>query len=308
MTAPRLTLLAATRNGEAVLGRTLASIAAAESPGTPWQMVVVDNGSTDGTGAILNAYAARLPLRIVSQPTPGKNAALNAGLAACDGELIVMVDDDVLVDRQFLQAWSRYLVEGTDYALLGGRIIPEFDVPPPRWLLRDRRHHARMFGARDLPEGPTKPDEIYGGNMAVRRTVFDAGFRFDEAIGPNRSVRSYRMGSETEFLRRVGRSGAAAWFARGPLVHHIVREHQWSEQAWIERGYRNGRGRAHLMLKEGRQMRPPRATLVDRLAALSPFAGHRRPALGAIHLARGFADEIAEARANPGSGEHPGNS
>ncbi len=305
MTAARLTLLAATRNGEAVLQRTLASIVVAESPDTPWQMVVVDNGSTDGTAAILESYSRRLPLSVVSQPVAGKNAALNAGLAACDGELIVMVDDDVLVDAGFLRAWSRYLVEGPDYALLGGRIVPEFDVPPPRWLLGNRRYHARMFGARDLPEGPTEPDEIYGGNMAVRRAVFDAGFRFDEAIGPNRTVRNYPMGSETEFLRRVGRSGAAAWFARAPLVRHIVREHQWSEQAWIERGYRNGRGRAHLMLKEGRQMRPPQVSLVDRLAALSPFAGHRRPALGAIHLARGFADEIADAEANPGAAGQP---
>jgi glycosyltransferase involved in cell wall biosynthesis len=291
--ANTLTVLAATRNGEAVLGQTLTAFAAAERPEMPWQMVVVDNGSTDTTRNILDEHAARLPLRVVAHPTPGKNAALNAALEACDGDLIVIVDDDVLPDRNFLRAWSRYLNERTEHALLGGRIAPYFEVPPPGWLLKDRRHYALMFGERDLPEGPTEPGEIYGGNMAVRRSVFDSGFRFDDAIGPNRDNPNYRMGSETEFLRRVGRSGATAWFAQQPLVHHIVRERQWSERAWIDRAYRNGLGRAHLMLKEGRQMRPPQVTLADRLAALSPFAAHRLPALSALHLARGFADEIA---------------
>jgi len=291
-----LTVLAATRNGEAVLGQTLTAFSTAERPDIPWQMVVVNNGSTDATGSILDEHSARLPLRVVTHPTPGKNAALNAALEACDGDLIVIVDDDVLPDRDFLRAWSRYLDERTEHTLLGGRIAPYFEGTPPAWLLKDRRHHALMFGERDLPEGPTEPGEIYGGNMAVRRSVFDSGFRFDEAIGPNRDNPNYRMGSETEFLRRVGRSGATAWFAQQPLVHHIVRERQWSERAWIERAYRNGLGRAHLMLKEGRQMRPPRVTLADRLAALSPFAAHRLPALSALNLARGFADEIAAAK------------
>ena len=294
-----LTILAATRNGEAVLPQTLAAFTAATPPETPWQMVVVDNGSTDATPAILQDHAQRLPLRVVRHPIPGKNAALNAALAACDGDLIVIVDDDVLPDVQFLRAWSRYLEDKREYELLGGRIAPHFDVPPPAWMLRNKRHVALMFGERDLPEGATEPEEIYGGNMAVRRSVFDRGFRFDEAIGPNRDNPNYRMGSETEFLRRVGRAGAAAWFAREPLVHHIVRPPQWSEQAWIGRAHRNGRGRAYLMLKEGRQMRAPRVTLLDRLASLSPLAAQRLPALSALHLARGFADELAAAKPKP---------
>jgi glycosyltransferase involved in cell wall biosynthesis len=115
-----LTILIATRNGEAVLGRTLAAFAAATPPETPWQMVVVDNGSTDATPAILAAHAGRLPIRVVRHAPPGKNAALNAAVAACDGDLIVIVDDDVLPDAHFLRAWSSYLTERTEHELLGG--------------------------------------------------------------------------------------------------------------------------------------------------------------------------------------------
>lgn len=291
-----LSVLFATRNGESVLRQTLEAFAAAEAPVAPWQMVVVDNGSTDGTAAILKEYGLRLPLRTFSEDTPGKNAALNAGVEGCDGDLVVVVDDDVLVDEQFLCAWSRYLEERRDFELFGGRIVPYFESPPPDWLVRDRRHHALMFGARDLPEGPTEPGEIYGGNMAVRRSVFERGIRFDAAIGPKRGDPNYRMGSETEFLRRAGRAGAASWFAGGPLVRHIVRPHQWSEQAWIGRAYRCGRGRAYLNLKEGRPIVRPPVSWKNRLAAHSPFEAQRLPALSALHLARGFADECAAAK------------
>lgn len=56
-----------------------------------------------------------------------------------------------------------------------------------------------MFAKRDLPEGPVEAGAIYGVNMAVRRCVFEAGFRFDEIVGPNALDPNYPMGGETEF-------------------------------------------------------------------------------------------------------------
>jgi glycosyltransferase involved in cell wall biosynthesis len=295
MSAPALSILFATRDGNAVLGRTLQAFAAATPPDVPWHMIVVDNGSSDATPHIIRAFSSRLPLEVIDHPIAGKNAALNAGIEACRGQLVVVVDDDILPDASFLRAWSGYIGKRTEYALFGGRIEPYFEQPPPDWLLKDRRHHALMFSERDLLEGPVEPGDIYGCNMAVRRDVFERGFRFDEAIGPNRGNPNYRMGSEVEFLRRVGRSGASAWFARAPLVGHIVRPYQWAESAWVGRGYRCGLGRAYLMLKEGRRMNPPRITLGDRLALRLPFDRYRFPALSALHLARGFADECKAA-------------
>jgi len=296
LSAPALSILFATRDRKAVLERTLQAFAAAKAPNVPWQMVVVDNGSGDATPQVLREFCSRLPLEIINQPIAGKNAALNAGIQPCHGRLVVIVDDDILPDASFLQAWTDYIAERPEYALFGGRIKPSFDQPPPDWLLKVQRHHALMFSERDLSEGPVDPGDIYGCNMAVRRDIFERGFRFDEAIGPNRENPDYRMGSEVEFLRRVGNAGALAWFARAPLVEHIVSPHQWDESAWIRRGYRCGRGRAYLMLKEGRRMNPPGITIFDRLALRMPFDRYRYPALSALHLARGFADECKAAR------------
>jgi GT2 family glycosyltransferase len=158
-----------------------------------------------------------------------------------------------------------------------------------------------MFAERDLPDGAVDPGEIYGGNMAVRAAIFERGFRFSEDIGPNRDHPKYPMGSEVEFCRRVARSGVACWFAGEPKVHHIVRPYQYSSQAWADRAYRCGRGRAQLMWEEGNVRWPPRVTLVDRLAMISPLPKQRFRALSAYHLARGFHDECARRR-EAGSG------
>ena len=83
----------------------------------------------------------------------------------------------------FLQAWAKFLDTKLDYELLGGSIIPLFETPPQSWLVADQHLCTLLFGQRDLPEGPVEPAKSFGGNMAVRRSVFNSGFRFKEDIG-----------------------------------------------------------------------------------------------------------------------------
>src|SRR6185312_1963072 len=104
-----------------------------------------------------------------------------------------------------------------------------------------------LFGARDLPEGPVRPELIFGGNMAVRRSVLADGFRFNENIGPSGLDSNYPMGGESEFCRRVGRAGILSWFAKEPVVQHFVRPYQLTNSYLAERAYRSGRGGACLL-------------------------------------------------------------
>jgi GT2 family glycosyltransferase len=291
MNAVELTVLLASRNGEAVLPRTLEGYRRAQPPPVAWKMVIADNGSTDSTREIIDAFSRDLPIELVQQSIPGKNAALNAAVPLVEGRLVVVTDDDAIPHPSFLAAWSQLLDSRQDCELFGGSIEPLFDSPPPKWMLGMKGYFAFMFSERDLPEGPMDPGDIYGPNMAVRASVFDRGFRFDENLGPNGLDPSYPMGSETEFCRRVGSLGAKSWFASKPRVYHIVRPIQLKSSAWAERAYRTGRGRAHQMFQRGEILGVPTPSLIDRLAMLSPMAGHRLRGLCAHHLARGFRDE-----------------
>jgi len=77
--------------------------------------------------------------------------------------------------------------------------------------------------------------------MGKKRRVFEAGHRFDESVGPTAGV-SYRMGSETEFTRRLESAGFRAWFVPAAIVEHMIRSFQMERQWVLARATRYGKG------------------------------------------------------------------
>ena len=88
-------------------------------------------------------------------------------------------------------------------------------------------------------DGPVDPQLIWGANMAVRRMIFDKGFRFCENVGP--ASGNYIMGSETEFTRRLAANGYPSYFCNAPVVQHIVRANQLTKDWLWGRSIRSGR-------------------------------------------------------------------
>lgn len=309
-----ITVLFATRNGEDVLSRTLEAYCRVEGDACNWKMVIVDNGSEDLTPTILASFKKRLPLETLRQPIPGKNRALNYGLGVVEGRLVIITDDDAIPESSFLTAWSKYLHKNLEYELLGGSIDPFFEVKIPNWMLKNKPHFEILFAARELPEGPIAPESIFGPNMAVRSSVFESGFRFNENIGPNGSDPYYPMGSETEFCRRVSQSGAKAWFSKEPRVRHIVRSNQLSRSYYVKRAYQHGRGFAQQTWEGGLAL-PPHLSrrptvnqlwyLYHRLRMYSPFPLQRFHSLFAYNWKRGFCDEWVKRQAAMSAGPVP---
>jgi glucosyl-dolichyl phosphate glucuronosyltransferase len=299
MAGAALTVLMATRNGSQVLPRTLEGYRRIVAPPVPWKMVIVNNGSTDATNQMVSSFQNSLPITLLQQPVSGKNRALNTGISAVEGKLIVVTDDDAIPDPGFLAAWSKILNDNHGCGLFGGSIEPLFDAQPPKWVLNSPHHLAMMFAWRDLREGPIGADEIYGPNMAIDAAVLTSGLRFDEELGPNGLDRDYPMGSETEFCRRVESTGVKCWSAHEPRVLHIVRTSQLKRAAWARRGYRVGRGRAYVMFKRGEIIGAPVPSMWDRVAFLSPLQKHRWMSLTARQLYRGFRDECIKRLCSP---------
>jgi glucosyl-dolichyl phosphate glucuronosyltransferase len=302
-----VTVLLATRNGEHVLPQVLEAYCRVESPPRSWKLVVVDNGSDDSTEDVLASFKSRLPLEACREPVLGKNRALNVGLGTIEGRLVILTDDDAVPHPSFLRAWSGYIDSALDYDLFGGTIEPLFEVAPPNWMRRSTANFDLLFSARQLVEGPIAPNEIYGPNMAVRSSVFQAGFRFNEKIGPDGSDPYYPMGSETEFCCRVvAQARVKAWFAKGPRVQHIVRSGQMLRSYWARRSYQHGRGMALQMRERGETLRsdsyPPiikdqlwRLLQLSRLLQIcSPSALQRFNGICDYHWNRGFRDEWAK--------------
>jgi glycosyltransferase involved in cell wall biosynthesis len=241
-----LTVLMTTYNGTPTLPQVLQAYCQMKSPAGGWRLLVIDNASTDGSKAVIEGYAARLPLTYLYEGRRGKNAALNSGLrtalADAASPLFVFTDDDASPDPDWLLRLEECAAAHPDYTMFGGAIVPGWAHPPPAWILR----HVPLgltyaLTAPDLQDGPVFPGLLWGPNMALRRQVFDAGFRFDETIGPNGGA--YAMGSETEMTRRLAAAGYRSWFCPSARVSHYIRAYQL-EQGWVlQRAFRFGRGK-----------------------------------------------------------------
>jgi glycosyltransferase involved in cell wall biosynthesis len=239
-----LTVLLATRNRAEILSGVLNAYCRLNSPASGWKLVVVDNGSSDRTPEILTSFAERLPLRSVRESKLGKNFALNSGLSHVEGDLVVLTDDDAFPTPDWLIHLRTAADDQPGFAMFGGVVLPRWEATPPTWVRWVNVGPVFTISDSGWRDGPIEPSEIFGPNMAIRSSVFQAGVRFDTTIGPRGS--SYAMGSETELLLRLGRQGYKAWFAQRAVVEHYIRKEQL-EMPWVlQRGVRFGRGQYRL--------------------------------------------------------------
>lgn len=212
-------------------------------PSGDWKLIAVDNGSTDETAARIQSFADRLPLELLSVPDRGKNHALNAALEHIEGDLIVLTDDDVVPDAQWLCALQECADSNPQCGLFGGPILPRWPSPPEPWILKDLPLGMLFAITPDtIKDGEIDCENLWGPNMAVRRSIFDKGVRFNTSIGPDGSAQ-YMMGSETEFTMRLATLGIKGWFCNAAKVEHIIRPNQLSRSWMLQRFFRFGRAR-----------------------------------------------------------------
>jgi GT2 family glycosyltransferase len=145
-----LTVLICTHDRAELLQRVLDSLNAARRPAGGAQLLVGANNCSDGTHALLQAYANRpgdcLPLRWLAVPAPGKSHALNEALPQVDTPLVALVDDDHRVDAGYLEAICRAAHDHPQADLFCGRILPDWDGSEPAWV-----HDAGPYRIYPLP-------------------------------------------------------------------------------------------------------------------------------------------------------------
>ena len=251
-----VTVIMTTFNGADTLPTVLRAYCDIIPPTEGWNIIIVDNGSTDGTKNIINEYMELLPIRYVFEPRLGKNVAINTALQYIRGNLVVLTDDDAVPEPDWIIQFSDSASQNTDYSIFGGRIVPKWPVQPEDWLFR-LVPLGIVYGMTDpaLKEDPISPDFVWGANMAVAADVFRAGHRFDAALGPKGT--RYEMGQETEFTIRMAKLGYKCWFCKKAVVHHIIREYQLEKNWILSKSFKFGREIHNRELSE-RASDPPR--------------------------------------------------
>jgi glycosyltransferase involved in cell wall biosynthesis len=239
------TILIATYNGGKTLPAVLDAYRKLAGVSGGWKLVLINNGSDDDTKDIINEFSALLPISHLFETRRGKNIALNTGLSHIEGDLVVFTDDDVLPQSDWLKELRTAADSHPSYSIFGGPILPEWESQPEDWILSWVPLAPTFAILQDLDEGPLEKNmRVFGPNMAIRSSIFQMGFKFDETIGPNGS--HYAQGSEAELLKRLGQAGFKAWHCKNAKVRHIIRSSQMNKKWVLGRAIRFGRGQYRL--------------------------------------------------------------
>jgi glycosyltransferase involved in cell wall biosynthesis len=315
-----VTILICTYNRAALLGPTLDSIAALRpSADITWEVLVVDNNSSDATRACVEHRQLAFPveLRYVFEGRQGKSIALNTGQALARGEIILYTDDDVRVPAEWLEAAVRPLLTRRDIDYTGGPVRPMWEGDPPDWLdpsgnlggtIAVKDHGATPFIFEEQRKTPL------GVNMAVRRELVErvGGFRAD--LG--RRGKSLLGQEQAEFFCRSRAAGArGAYIPEMVLEHHVPVSrltHSYFRRWWFWKGISHARlHRIHHQTELGLDLRSIRRVFgvpgyilrsmagdaVSAVAAL--VRGRRRAAVGRemmVWYAVGYACEQLQRR------------
>ena len=261
-TAPLLdfTVIVVTHNRAAVLRETLQAIAKLAYGGL-WEVLVVDNNSTDGTHDVVTNMRAGypVPIRYLFEGRPGKYWALNAGIEASAARFIAATDDDAFPESDWLQrAAEGFREHRCDF--VGGPVFPVWRGTPPAWLdarsavagkvlaLQNHGTEPREYGQR----GISWP---LGVNVAYRRDAFDRAGLFDGRLG--RVAGTLRNQSQREWHLRARAAGLRGMYIPGMVVHHCVEADRLTRRYFHRWFYWHGISRAILYRTTGLHLLEP---------------------------------------------------
>jgi hypothetical protein len=229
----QFSVIVCTRNRAAALARCLASFAQVTAPAGGWELLVVDNGSTDATARVIQTAAEQLPMpvRRVTVRTPGLAHARNGGVAHARGALLAFTDDDCYPHADWLRDWAAvYADAAVSYG--GGRIELHDPADAPVTV-------RTCAQAEPLPAGSfIRTGCIQGANFSVRRTAYDAIGGFDGQLGPGTPFNC----EDVDFVSRLARAGYAGGYFPGPTVRHHHGRKPGPALADLHASYDRGRG------------------------------------------------------------------
>ncbi|MDG2303106.1 MAG: glycosyltransferase [Candidatus Binatia bacterium] len=232
-----ISVIVATRDRAQSLERLLGSLEDLDAPPVPYEIIVADNGSTDGTPSLLAEWRRHEEARtVVRVAEPGKSRAANSAIAASEGELLAFVDDDVVTDKRWLVEIWNYFSENDCAAAQGLVDWPDEASADPA-LRCDLEKYGTIVRVHQSPEAPSQ--RLTGANMVLRRHAFNVVGGFNEKLGPGAAGAS----EDTELGQRILAVGGWIGYVEHARVVHEVDPTRLTESHFAEHHRRLGRSR-----------------------------------------------------------------
>jgi glucosyl-dolichyl phosphate glucuronosyltransferase len=214
-----------------------------------YEILVVDNGSTDSTKDVTSAAIAAYPdrqIRYIYEPEPGLLSGRHRGAVEAKGEVLIFVDDDIAADRAWLGSIVGTFADPT-VQLVGGKNLPTYEVETPTWL--EGFWETTPYGGRacsylsllDLGDRPIDIDAnyVWGLNFSIRKHIlFELGGFHPDCI-PAR-LQHFQGDGETGLTQKANQKGYRAVYQPQALVHHRISKDRLTPEYFQKRAYYQG--------------------------------------------------------------------
>lgn len=215
----------------------------------PWEVIVVDNASTDGLYERVKKQTSDFPgsrLRVVREPEPGLTHARKRGISEARFEFISFIDDDNYVEPSWISKVFGILENDSTIGACGGQTLPIYDSTPDAWC-SDRIHSLAVGKQQDASGKMTGDGHLWGAGMTVRRSALDelSGLGF-KPLTVDRQGTNLTSGGDTELCYALKLVGWDLWYQDDLLLHHEIPASrlQWEYFLRLYHGF----GRAEVLL------------------------------------------------------------
>jgi glucosyl-dolichyl phosphate glucuronosyltransferase len=258
---PLISVIVCTRNRAELLTRAVASVVGQEFPRDDYEILVVDNGSTDRTPEVAAQFQGRADIRCLREERVALCIARNTGWQAASGRYVVFFDDDAIALPGWLAAIRDGFGTAPEIGVIGGRVHPIWGGPRPSWL------SDAIAGSLTIVDwGPSgkfiddiRREWLVGANMAVPKALLAevGGFHpWLDRVG-NNLLSSGDVFLQKELMRR----GYRCLYLPAMAVQHLVPASRLNQQWFVRRFYWQGVSDAVMHLIEKKPSPPARVRL-----------------------------------------------
>jgi len=254
MPAPDVSVVISTYNRAARLPAAIEALLT-QTGNIPYEIIVVDNNSTDETAAVVHPIARQSSgrVRYAFEPRQGLSHGRNTGISLARSSIIAFTDDDVRVAGDWIVQLKRAFDERSDAAYVGGRVLPHWLAPPPPWLTT--AHWAPLalqdYGPKMQVSGRERAVCLVGANLAFRKRVFERLGIFAASLG--RVKDGIGSTEDHDMQLRVWRAGMRGLYLPAIVVFADVTADRFAKR--YHRRWHQGHGR-HCALMRLRELVP----------------------------------------------------
>lgn len=248
--APEISVVISTYNRCDLLPTALESVFRQDSNGISYEVIVVDNNSTDKTQQVVESFTKRanVSLKYIFEARQGVSYARNAGIAAARAPIVAFFDDDVYVSPDWVKNIKRIFDQHPEVDCVGGKVLPQWSVQPPKWLTVDHwtplalQNHGESFFYVNID----RPICLISANLAFRCEVF----KRIGVFAPELQRVKGNIGSmeDSELMMRFYQSNGQGLYDPDLTVTAPVDEERLTKV--YHRKWHTGHGRFYAMLRD----------------------------------------------------------